>query len=385
MSPSSTLQPLASKRKQSQQFITTTSNQERHHLYKQQQHQLDHHHAHYHHNQQNSCNQNHYAVEERAQYYQVNQNSQQQQQQQQQYHQRQRQQQPISIHMHSAGCHLAGAPAAPVASVAASGGIIYGTPEAAANAMVAAVRLVLVIFIGVLLLKLRLNCKSQNHQKRRREQALNQFDSQQQQIDGILSSQQSLTSNNSNNNSSSSSSDDPDQPKTPVTQDQRLERHRRLSGHQLQQVERLRTCRDQLSKLKTLPGPTGLPMVGYLPFLEPRVHITFTELSAKYGSIYQVYLGKIRLVVLNDVGLIREAFKQSVFSGRPDTQLSGILKGYGVINSDGALWREQRLFLHQAFRKLGAKSLMSGDNGLEAKIQVSTRKPAGQGWPNGLA
>ena len=43
----------------------------------------------------------------------------------------------------------------------------------------------------------------------------------------------------------------------------------------------------------------------------------------------------------------------------------------GIVNADGALWKEQRAFLHCVLRELGAKSLMQGRNGLESKIQVS--------------
>ena len=132
-----------------------------------------------------------------------------------------------------------------------------------------------------------------------------------------------------------------------------------------------------ISSLQLPPGPTGLPFLGYLPFLGSEIHLTLTDLSRKFGPIYQIFLGGIRVVVLNDASLVRQAFKQTVFSGRPDTQLTRILQGYGIVNSEGALWKEQRAFLHSALRKLGAKSLMSGTNGLEAKIQVSSYLQAG--------
>ncbi|KAG9510449.1 Cytochrome P450 18a1 [Fragariocoptes setiger] len=121
------------------------------------------------------------------------------------------------------------------------------------------------------------------------------------------------------------------------------------------------------------PGPLGLPFVGFLPFVGQEFHVTLTTLSQKFGPVYQIHLGGIRVVVLNDAKLIREAFKQPVFSGRPDTQLTRILQGYGIVNSDGALWKEQRAFLHSIFRKLGAKSLIHGKNGLEAKIQCHVK------------
>lgn len=77
------------------------------------------------------------------------------------------------------------------------------------------------------------------------------------------------------------------------------------------------------------PGPLGVPVLGFLPFIGKDFHLTLTGLAAKYGPIYQIYLGSKRVVVINDAKIIKEAFRQPVFSGRPDTELTRILQGYG--------------------------------------------------------
>lgn len=207
-------------------------------------------------------------------------------------------------------------------------------PEAAAAyAMIRIVRLILVILIGILVIKLVFLRKSdQNKQKQSRDNTMNPTN-------------RSTKFRNTN-------------------QKDQVNRNANETGNN-------KLDRGYLSKLKLPPGPLGLPFLGYLPFMSQEIHVTLTELSQRYGPIYQIYLGGIRVVVLNDASLVRQAFRQPVFSGRPDTQLTRILQGYGIVNSDGALWREQRAFLHSALRKLGAKSLMNGSNGLEAKIQVS--------------
>lgn len=77
------------------------------------------------------------------------------------------------------------------------------------------------------------------------------------------------------------------------------------------------------------PGPLGIPVLGFLPFVSKNFHLTLTQLSQKYGSCYQIFLGSKRIVVLSDARLIKDAFRQPVFSGRPDSELTRILQGYG--------------------------------------------------------
>ncbi|KAL0542163.1 hypothetical protein IC582_022256 [Cucumis melo] len=36
------------------------------------------------------------------------------------------------------------------------------------------------------------------------------------------------------------------------------------------------------------PGPRGLPLVGYLPFLSPNLHHTFADLAKIYGPIFKL-------------------------------------------------------------------------------------------------
>lgn len=77
------------------------------------------------------------------------------------------------------------------------------------------------------------------------------------------------------------------------------------------------------------PGPRGLPLVGFLPFLGKDFHRTLQTLAAVYGPVYQIFLGSKRVVVISDHKLVRRAFSQAAFSGRPDTELTKLLQGYG--------------------------------------------------------
>ena len=74
------------------------------------------------------------------------------------------------------------------------------------------------------------------------------------------------------------------------------------------------------SNRKSLPGPWGLPIVGYIPFLGRRINKTITALSKRYGDVFQISIGTRKIVVVNGQKAIREALltKGVDFAGRPD-------------------------------------------------------------------
>lgn len=77
------------------------------------------------------------------------------------------------------------------------------------------------------------------------------------------------------------------------------------------------------------PGPWGLPIVGSLPFLKGDLHLHFRDLTQKYGSMLSTRLGSQLIVVLSDYKIIRDAFRKEEFTGRPSTEFTNILEGYG--------------------------------------------------------
>ena len=78
------------------------------------------------------------------------------------------------------------------------------------------------------------------------------------------------------------------------------------------------------------PGPWGVPILGYLPFLNGKaVHLHYAELAKKYGSMFSTKLGTHLVVVLSDYRAIRESFRREEFTGRPHTEFNNILGGYG--------------------------------------------------------
>ncbi|KAL0446160.1 UNVERIFIED_CONTAM: Labd-13Z-ene-9,15,16-triol synthase, chloroplastic [Sesamum latifolium] len=102
----------------------------------------------------------------------------------------------------------------------------------------------------------------------------------------------------------------------------------------------------------TPPGPWGLPIVGFLPFLRPDMHIQFTELARQYGPIYKLWLGTKLCTVISSPSLTKEIVRDrdTIFANRGST-VAGRIGSYN--GNDIAFcpydssWRTRRkLFVH---------------------------------------
>ncbi|KAL6263136.1 hypothetical protein P5V15_005937 [Pogonomyrmex californicus] len=117
------------------------------------------------------------------------------------------------------------------------------------------------------------------------------------------------------------------------------------------------------------PGPWGLPFLGYIPFMTPQLHRQYKKMAEKYGPIFCVNFGCKPVVILANHDTIREAFNRSEFAGRPNTPFIGIMEGYGVINAEGPLWKNERKFLSTKFKQFGAKMMNNHSDNLELVIK----------------
>ncbi|KAG5329187.1 CP18A protein, partial [Acromyrmex charruanus] len=114
------------------------------------------------------------------------------------------------------------------------------------------------------------------------------------------------------------------------------------------------------------PGPWGLPFCGYIPFIKGHIYLHFSELAKKYGKIFSVYIGSEFTVVISDYLIIRDAFRREEFTDRPHNDFMNIIDGYGIANTDGALWKDQRRFLHDNLKKFGMN--FHNSKNMESKI-----------------
>ena len=83
---------------------------------------------------------------------------------------------------------------------------------------------------------------------------------------------------------------------------------------------------------KPLPGPWGLPIVGYIPFLGRKMNKTMAALANRYGDVFQIPVGTRKVVVVSGQRAIREALlkKGTDFAGRPDFYSYTIMPNFGL-------------------------------------------------------
>ncbi|KAL2101312.1 hypothetical protein ACEWY4_003073 [Coilia grayii] len=123
---------------------------------------------------------------------------------------------------------------------------------------------------------------------------------------------------------------------------------------------------------KEPPGPKGLPVLGNLLQLDlKRPYNTLCELSKKYGSVFTIYFGPKKVVVLAGYKTVKQALVNHAdeFGERDITPLFHDLnQGHGILFANGENWREMRRFALSNLRDFGM-----GKKGSEDKIIEETR------------
>lgn len=71
------------------------------------------------------------------------------------------------------------------------------------------------------------------------------------------------------------------------------------------------------NRYKLPPGPTGIPLLGYLPFLPKQYGDKFFEFEKKYGKIFSIHIGSYDVVVVSDFDVLKKMCLQDVFNYRP--------------------------------------------------------------------
>ncbi|KAB1274033.1 Cytochrome P450 2F3 [Camelus dromedarius] len=133
------------------------------------------------------------------------------------------------------------------------------------------------------------------------------------------------------------------------------------------------------------PGPRPLPFLGNLLQLRSQDMLTsLTKLSKKYGSVYTVYLGPRRVVVLSGYQAVKEALvdQEEEFSGRGDCPaFLNFTKGNGIAFSNGDRWKVLRRFSVQILLNFGMgkrsieERILEESNFLLAELRKTEGEP----------
>ncbi|XP_047656599.1 cytochrome P450 2K1-like, partial [Tachysurus fulvidraco] len=122
---------------------------------------------------------------------------------------------------------------------------------------------------------------------------------------------------------------------------------------------------------KEPPGPKPLPILGNILQLNlKRPYLTLCEMSKKYGSVFTVYFGPKKVVVLAGYQTVKQALVNNAeeFGNRDISPIFfDISKGHGILFSNGENWKEMRRFSLTTLRDFGM-----GKRGSEEKIIEET-------------
>ncbi|XP_069832036.1 cytochrome P450 2K4-like [Dendropsophus ebraccatus] len=105
------------------------------------------------------------------------------------------------------------------------------------------------------------------------------------------------------------------------------------------------------------PGPWTLPVIGNLHMINlNRPTETFMKLSKKYGPVYSIQMGSVKMVVLSGYETVKSALVDYAdeFAERPHIPIfEDINEGFGVPFSHGENWKAMRRFTLSKLRDFG--------------------------------
>lgn len=111
------------------------------------------------------------------------------------------------------------------------------------------------------------------------------------------------------------------------------------------------------------PGPTGLPLVGYAPFIPWEFEDHFRDLFKRYGRIISFNLYGTDVVMIGDIEVIKKCMMRDSFNYRPNKWMFSLFGPPSMITWSGEEWKVHRKFALRIFKHLGL-----GKEVIESKI-----------------
>lgn len=120
---------------------------------------------------------------------------------------------------------------------------------------------------------------------------------------------------------------------------------------------------------KEPPGPRPWPLLGNLLQLDlKRLFASLYEMSKKYGSVFTIYLGPNKVVVLAGYKTVKEALVgfADEFGDRDISPIfQNVFQSHGIIFANGESWKEMRRFALTTLRDFGMGKKMAQDKIIE--------------------
>ncbi|XP_015781016.1 cytochrome P450 2J6-like [Tetranychus urticae] len=110
-----------------------------------------------------------------------------------------------------------------------------------------------------------------------------------------------------------------------------------------------------IQRLRKLPpGPWGLPIVGYLPFIKQDAHLQFYEFTKRYGPICSFACGQFDVILINEWKSIKKALASDDLLARPDQVfLPEVIDAPSFFEMSGEPWKAHRRLALKTLRDVG--------------------------------
>ena len=135
--------------------------------------------------------------------------------------------------------------------------------------------------------------------------------------------------------------------------------------------------------LDDLPGPKPLPLIGNLHQLNPtKAHLILEEWAARYGSIYQFWMGTRRIVATTNPASIDDVLRARPETFRRPENMDRIISELGVkgvFNAEGEVWRPQRKLSVAALAQRNIHRLFPSIQIVAARLKTRWERSASAG------